>query len=255
MSSTALTTRKASSRDLAVFDKPAPPALIASLEMGNRLRSRGQLSTLGRPDGLDARAMVPQAVQRRNDTLISFAQADKAATSLYSELTFARLDRALAVEMVVTLYRAKGITAKNDPEGKLLAALDMFASDDIGRASGMWEPMRVTPAAVSFACRKLIFAGGVFVPQASELRAACIEARNRIQWAHDAAAAFRDAVAEADAILLLNSYDEWQRPYMTQQYQPLLARMLALHWNNDACQGEDEPTPFLLLVEQEQGKL
>jgi hypothetical protein len=224
MSSTALTTRKASSRDLAVFDKPAPPALIASLEMGNRLRSRGQLSTLGRPDGLDARAMVPQAVQRRNDTLISFAQADKAATSLYSEL-------------------------------KLLAALDMFASDDIGRASGMWEPMRVTPAAVSFACRKLIFAGGVFVPQASELRAACIEARNRIQWAHDAAAAFRDAVAEADAILLLNSYDEWQRPYMTQQYQPLLARMLALHWNNDACQGEDEPTPFLLLVEQEQGKL
>jgi hypothetical protein len=254
MSSTSLTTRKASSRDLAVFDKPTPPALIASLDMGNRLRSRGQLSTLGRPDGQGAREMVPQAVQRRNDTLISFAQADTAAMSLYSELTFARLDRDLAVEMIVTLYRAKGITAKNDPEFRLQAALDMFASDDIARASGMWEPIRVTPAALSFACRKLI-AVSIFPPQASELGAACIEARNRIQWACDAAVAFRDAVAEADALLLLNAYAEWQRPYLTQQYQPLLARMLALHWNNDACKGGDEPTPFELLVEQEQGKL
>ena len=253
----AATPRTSTSRALAVFDKATTPVLLAALELGNELR-RVQLPSLGAPDrGEHSMAVVPLAIRRRDELLEKFEEADKARSRLFFELTLATLDQDLAVDTVSTLYGALGVRPGEENDNQMRAALDMFASDDVGRASGMWEPMCVTPMALSLACRKLI-REAIFAPKAAELRAACKDARNRIQVAQEAAKRFCEKVVEADAILLMNAFDEWQRPYTTPQYEPLRARMLTLHSLNDACYGEEEDgplAPFGLLVEREQDRL
>jgi len=62
----------------------------------------------------------------------------------------------IAVPMVTTLYAALGVKASNDVEGMLKGALDMFQTDELGYASGLWEPINITPLTLALACQKLI---------------------------------------------------------------------------------------------------
>jgi hypothetical protein len=212
---------------------------------------------------------VPPALERRNRFLSLFAPADEARVTL-SHANWAELDRATTLQMVTTLYGAFGSKTKRE---MVKAVIDMFESDEIVRVTArflnadddpmpQWQPMLASPAALALACRMLI-ATHKFEPKPAELRAAVCDARNRLRGACSAAEFFCNRFLEWDAILLQHAHDEWERPYLTEQYRPLLKRVLDLHettliFGGEDCDGdwdEANPTPFELLIRAEQDKL
>ena len=156
-------------------------------------------------------------------------------------------------------------------DGLLKGMLDMIESDEIARATGgdwrlsndcdaasRWRPLELTPAVLSLACRKLI-ASQVFELKPAELRKACVEARRSMQSAYGAADDFCDRFLESDAILLLHNHEQWERPYLSKYYRPLLKRVLELHEESenywDGPRECEPPSPFQAAVEREQAKL
>jgi hypothetical protein len=246
--STAITTQP--KRTLAIYDSPLPMRIVKALETGNKLRGF-QRSFYGRPD---RKGMAPVVLPLRDKWLEQFADADLAAGAL-ERISWAGIDRNLAIDMLTTLYRSLG--AKPD-DGSLAAAIDMFESDALGVASGLWRPMNVTPAMLALACRSLINTC-IFPPKPAELRNACREADRAIGYACAAATNFREQVVEVDALLLMQAHDDWERPYLTERYRPILERMLYLHFCSDFYDDKysDDPPfhPFVVAVDQERAKL
>lgn len=235
----------------AIFDAPVMkilPALTATKRRGAVHRvhmGRGQ-------------AMVPIATRSRDEWLPNLAEMDDARRALWRALGES-LDAASATEMLMMLYERLGVKAGGETDNLLLAALDLFGADEIARATGMWKPNDVTPAALALAARKLI-ATSIYPPKPAELLAACREAGKVIAGAHATAQDYVDNTIEADAILLLHAHDEWQRPYQTLPYRLLLAHILNLHWIEADTEcvgiGEDAPLPpYAAAVEREQAKL
>jgi hypothetical protein len=104
-----------------------------------------------------------------------------------------------------------------------------------------------------------MIASQVFELKPAELRKACVEARGKIAAAYGEADDFCDRFLESDAILLLHCHEQWERPYLSKYYRPLLGRVLELHeesenfWDGPR---EGEPSsPFQAAVEREQAKL
>ena len=153
-----------------------------------------------------------------------FAAADNARTVLF-HAGYQQVDRATAALMVAALLGTFG--AKSDKD-LLAGMLDMLEGDEIAIASGLWHPLRVTPAMLAIACRKLI-ATATFPPRPAELYAACREASRSLRSAHDACDGLCDYVRRLDAVLLQFAPEQWREPYLTAQYRPIVQRMLSLH--------------------------
>src|SRR5262249_34244995 len=111
---------------------------------------------------------------------------------------------------------------------EIAGMLGMIEGTDDPSLAGFWQPMRLSPAGLALACRSLN-ATATFTPKPSELRAACRKAENNLRWAEEAADQLVDFVRRCDAVLLEFDHAEWERPYLTPAYRPVLGRMLELH--------------------------
>jgi hypothetical protein len=244
--------RKAS--ELTPFDRPLAE-LMPAIEFGAKLREReNQFRTWLIPE----RCSVGNARAARAQWLPLFGRADAARELLDRELAL-RVDRQTAAAMVSAMLA--GFGSKPDPD-VLAATLAMIGADEVARATGLWDPIRATPATLALACMKLIATAPKFAPKAAELRESLNDARNRLRWARDAAEALCCFVQRADAIMLRwADRDEWMRPYRTREYAPLLPRILAMHdAHGDGSPGWDErdpdvPNRFEALVSAEREKL
>jgi hypothetical protein len=224
-------------RDLRALERPLTD-LARALEIGKKA---GKVQIFRFPH--DA---VGIAQKFRDQHLELFAPAYHAETVLWRLLTDP-LDPETAVAMVTALMRA----FRSRPDKDVMTAmLGLLGADDIGTASGLWEPIYPSPAVLALGCEKLI-ATMKFPPQPSELRVACREARKQMDLAHDAAERVRDFVRVADAVLLKHTYAEWQRPWQLPQYRGARALMLSLHAIYGSADGEDEDVAFARLVEAE----
>jgi hypothetical protein len=241
-------------KTLAILDKPLVP-ISAALLTANRLREKysGTVECALR----HRQCYVAAAIKvRTEERLREFLEADVAASMLFLASN-EKLQRPTAVAMVTALYHALGMRLGDETAGLLEGSLDMFEVDEIGRASGLWEPLKVTPATLSLACRKLITTA-IYPPKPAELRAACKEAGDNLLWAYQAADELRDSVRKADAVLLhFAPHEEWERPYLTPRLRPALARMLELHdaYGDETPEAWDDDNEFRALVEAEQAKL
>ena len=240
---------------LAIFDKPLKP-ITSALLTGNKLREK--YSGTIAPYLQHRKDYVQTAIRVRNERLSEFVQADEARGTLYCAMMMESLEKPVGIAMVTALYHAVGVKLGDETAGMVAGVLDMLEGDEIGRASGLWEPLNVTPAILALASRKLITTS-VFPPKPAELRTACKEARDKLFWAQKAADETCEIARKADAVLLEFHRDEWERPWLLPQYRPLLARMLSLHSASAyeyGHEGEDEElTPFERLIEAERAKL
>jgi hypothetical protein len=252
MANDIITTKSPASRALAVFDKPLTPNVITALSAGKKLRRKYMGSALYFLD--HCQGAMRTAITCRNERLGDFLAAER----IVDLSVFHKVKRGTAVAMITTLYRSMGAKAGEETAGMLAGALDMIESDDIGEATGLWEPLEVSEVALAIACRKLI-ATTKFKPQPAELRAACKEAMDVLIFTRDAADRVFETVRRADAILLEFNHAEWERPWRTPQYRPMLAHMLELHdtFGDGSIEfyRDESPQPIKVLVEREQAKL
>jgi hypothetical protein len=224
-------------RDLRALERPLAD-LARALEIGKKAR-KVQIF-------LFPHDAVGIAQKFRDQHLELFAPAYHAETVLWRLLTDP-LDPETAVAMVTALLRA--FQAKPD-KAVTRAMLGLLGADDLGAASGLWEPIYPSPAVLALGCEKLI-ATMKFCPHPSELRAACCEARKQMELAHDAAERVRDFIRIADAVLLKHAYAEWERPWRLPEYRGAGVLMLGLHAVYGSADGEDEDAAFARLVEAE----
>ena len=229
-------------RDLTKSSANFVPALLT----GNRLKEKypAWQFSFGHSE-----TSVPTARMIRNERLADFLQADAAAVTLFHARA-QTLERAIAIDMLTGLYRALGVKAGDETEAMVEGALSVLLSNDIALASELWRPLKLSPAILSLACRKLI-ATAIYQPKPAEVHAACEDAGNNLLWAYQAADELREYVRRADAVLLQFAPDEWRQPYQTPQYRPALARMLELHWGED----HDDDNQFMALVNRERRRL
>jgi hypothetical protein len=241
---------------LAVFNEPIAP-IAGALAAGNKLRQKYKHATMNWSLPHRAHA-VCTAKHVRDNTLADFPRANAVARALSWDVHRPNIEQTDAYKMLSALYRRMGVKKSDESQGLLEGSLDMFASDDIGRASGLWKPLNASPAILALACRKLI-ATAIYPPKPAEVRAACEEARDLLSSAERVADRLVEDVRKADAILLQFDYDEWQRPWLTPQHRPALARMLELHsiYGDESEEFDfDEPVhPLRALVEREKARL
>ena len=183
---------------LAIFQEPLS-FITSALATGNRLLEKYKYP----PNdvltwGLDHhKASVFAARQVRNVGLCDFLAADAATRQLSNALS-GGIERPVAIAMLTALYRRLGEKMNEEGKGKVEGAMYMLESDDIGRASGLWKPIEVTPAILALACLKLINTS-VYSPKPAEVRAACEEARNTLWQAYRVADKLFKQVCKADA--------------------------------------------------------
>ena len=170
-------------------------------------------------------------------------------------------NREMIKAMVGALLGAFGVKADKDLLGGMV---DMLEGDEIAIASGLWKPLHVSPVGLALACRKLIATSPPYPPKPPELYEACREAENSLGLAQQAADKVVDFVRRCDAVLLEFAHDEWERPYQTPEFRPLLPRMLDLHatwgdgsraWNEAGWEDDYKNHPFSALVRAEEDKL
>lgn len=242
-------------KPLAVFEQPLA-RITPALNFGTRLVERRDNYCWF----AHSARMLPFVTEHRRKYIRDFWPADRAYLILGRKVQES-LDRKSAAAMIAAMLG--GFGAKTDKD-VLIAMLDMIEGDEIAIASGLWQPLHLSPAGLALACRQLI-ATAKFVPKPAELHAACREAQNRLHWAHDAADKLVDFVRRCDAVLLQFDHDEWEKPYLTPKDQPVLQRMLDLHdIYGDGSDAFDEGDcdddgnlrhPFAALLEAEKAKL
>jgi hypothetical protein len=244
-------------RTLAIFDKATSAPVLGALAIRHKLKDLVPCETTYSVHP----ALVPTQVERRAALLPHFAAADEAACTLYRALT-TRIEHSVAVTMLGHAYAALGIKPKR---AMLEAVADLIFADDVAHATGWpmartpdgervtpWEPLNATPLTVALGCR-MIVGSARFEPKPSEIRQAIIDARTEVRSAASVAEGYRDAVLQLDRILLMNAREQWERPYLSKQYRPLLARVLELH--QPSIFDDDEPSDFRKLIWAEQAKL
>lgn len=231
--------KKSNGRALAVFDSPGTVA--PHLNVANRLRQMEFRDVSFQ----HSNAAVRWATEERTKWLPLFDPADAADLALLrlnggEYWPVPPLERAQALKMLTALLGAFG--AKDDRD-IMLGMLDMLESGEVAAASGMWQPLRVSPVALALACRQLI-ATATFPPRAAELREACSKANCTLRSAQRRCHELVEYVRRRDAILLEFAPDEWRAPYLTPQYQNTVQRLLELHaidGNGDEDFGAEEP--------------
>jgi hypothetical protein len=173
--------------------------------------------------------MADFAGEMRNKLLPYFVAANQAHNLIAANNSIG-IERKIAVAMVSAMLGALG--AKGDKEA-LGGMIELIEGDAVARATGLWQPLNLTPAILAIACRKLI-ATSKFVPKPTELADACREAGREVARAECFCDELVDSVRRSDALLLEFAPDQWRAPYQLPQYQAIVQRMLELHetWGN-----------------------
>ena len=245
-------------RAISVYQAPLT-AITPALRFGTQLRNSGDQGWFGNTFFEHSKGMVSYATKGREKLLARFGPAVSASEVLAGALEV-NLDRKVATAMVGTLLGA--FAAKADMD-LLAGMIDVLEGNEIADASGLWRSVQTSPAVLALACRKLI-ASNKFTPKAAELREACHEAYCSLLWAYEAAKELIDFTRRCDVLLLEFDHKEWERPYLTPQYRPILAKMLELHrsegdgsaeWLEWYIIGEGKPPPLVAVIEAEQAKL
>jgi len=247
-------------RALTAYEKPLAP-LTPALRFATQLKEHSREVDVWFSHEV---AMVSFARDKRNKFIDMFGRADEARSILSNagQMYAGRPSRKMASAMIGAMLGAFGAKADKDV---LAGMLDMMENDELGCVSELWLPLNLTPASLALACRKLIATKERFAPTPAELAAACREAGNTLGWAKQACDELVDFVRRCDILLLEFDHDEWERPYLTPQYRPILERMLQLHdiygpgHNGAEDWGEDDdgnyPNPLYRLLVAEQAKL
>jgi hypothetical protein len=207
-------------RALAVFDKPGD--VTPYIQVGKQIRDAGFQNTWLFKHSAE---MVSFAREQREKWLPWLGPANAAYLALDKLDNRDAVGRDVAIDMLTALLGAFG--AKGDPE-IMLGMLDMLESGTIGEATQMWLPVRMSPVGLALACRQLI-ATSVHVPRAAELHQACRKAERTLGDAYGICKNLITLVRRCDALLLQFDHAEWEKPYLTPQYRPILPRMLQLH--------------------------
>jgi hypothetical protein len=181
--------------------------------------------------------MTDPALDSRNKLLRYFNAADQ-AHNLIAYNNHAGIERNIAAAMISAMLGALG--AKGDKEA-LGGMIELIEGDAVARATGLWQPLNVTPTILAIACRKLI-ATSKYVPKPVELAEACREAGGEVARAERYCEELADHVRRCDAMLLEFAPAQWREPYRLPQYETVVQRMLELHetWGN----GDDEFSPY-----------
>jgi hypothetical protein len=231
--------RYKSGRALAVHDEPVS-ALTSALSLGTKFKGQHHPFYWSFQHG---KGMADFAQEQRAKYLPQFASADAGRLAL-RDARRESLDRATAVEIVGAILAAFGAKADKD---LLAAMIDVLEGNEIARASGLWQPVDLSPAVLALARCKLI-ATKEFPPRPAELHAACLEASKALREADAVCDEMANCVQRCDAVLLEFAHDEWRRPYLMPQYRPLLPRMLELHDicgdGSDDFDDPDQPNTF-----------
>jgi hypothetical protein len=244
-------------RAISVYQAPLT-AITPALRFGTQLRNSGDQGWYGNTVFEHSKGMISYASKGREKLLAKFGLA-VSASEVLANVLYANLDRKVATVMVSALLGAFAAKADMDV---LTGMLDMLEGNEIADASGLWRSVQTSPAVLALACRKLI-ASNTFTPKAAELREACREAYCSLLWAFEAAHELVDFTRRCDVLLLEFDHKEWERPYLTPQYRPILAKMLELHRSegdgSDAWLewyvGEGKPLPLVSVIQAEQAKL
>ena len=229
-------------RDLTKSSANFVPALLT----GNRLKEKYPAweFSFGHSE-----TSVPTARMIRNERLADFLQADAAAVTLFHARA-QTLERAIAIDMLTGLYRALGVKAGDETEAMVEGALSVLLSNDIALASELWRPLKLSPAILSLACRKLI-ATAIYQPKPAEVHAACEDAGNNLLWAYQAADELRRVRAPRRRGAAGVRARRMAATVPDAAYRPALARMLELHWGED----HDDDNQFMALVNRERRRL
>lgn len=202
---------------LAIYEERLAP-LTAPLGVGMRIPTRDFKSVPHVPGAVGVAAEI------RDRHLADFAPADASRFAL-GAMSRTPLERRVALRMVGVLLELLGV--KDDPVA-LAAMVHLLEADGLARASRLWKPINVSPAALALAATKLI-ASQVFALKAAELAEACREAVKTMRKAEAACEALVDYVRKADAVLLAFAPDQWRVPWLMPEFRPILPRMLELH--------------------------
>lgn len=135
------------------------------------------------------------------------------------------------------------------PKSLLEGALTALLSDELGKQTGSWRPVKATPVTLLIAAQQILQTA-IFPPKPAEIVKACREVRKKLQNAHTLCNRWLDDLQNADAILLEFAPEQWVRPYTLPQYQDALLAMLQAH----QYAGMDDQTyagNFQKLVERE----
>jgi hypothetical protein len=182
--------------------------------------------------------MALRALDNRNKLLRYFYVADKVRCTVYR---YPGIERATAAVMVSAMFGALGTKADESIIDEMIGGCIEVIEGDAS-AMGMWEPLKVTPATLASACRKLI-ATSKFVPKPVESAEACREAWYRMIISWNYCERLCEFVVECDAVLLEFAPMQWCEPYMLPEYESIGQRMLHLHSNN-----MDENEDFCIAV-------
>jgi hypothetical protein len=223
---------------LAVLDQPlvaVSSAIAVAREAQKQLQQELPFGGyVGHPvEGPGRARFTGRASEIRSLMLPRFADVDRAACALFTELSVRELQHADAVAMVTALFRGLGMKAGDDSKGLLAGCIDMLRSDAIGLTTGLWKPLGATPVVLALAVRKM-FQTTKFPPKPCELREVCAAVRHRLALDHAYAQQWLDKMLDADIVLLEFDRVAWQSAWLDPQFHPLLSRALELHW----CQGE-----------------
>jgi len=157
-------------------------------------------------------------------------------------------DHDQAAAMVADLLGAYG----QKIERRMLAGMLAVLGGDRIAVSGLWKPTNISVASLGLACLTLL-TNNKFLPKPAELHAACIEAHRLLKQAEQAAKDLVDHVRRCDAVLLDFDHDEWERPYLTPEFAPILRRMLDLHImqgdGSEAYEQDDHPFEAKVIAE------
>jgi hypothetical protein len=251
---TGVAVRRKARRGLDVYKSvldPVMPALI----LGKRLFGQGEFGLSIWHDS----KLVPKAREARARWLAELAPA-WAAHSLLREACYRSPTREESSVLVAIML---GAFAVKPDEGVLNGMLDVLESDEVATVTGL-EPLHVSLVGLVMACRKLIRMSK-FTPKPAELAEACLETERELWRARVGTERLEQYLQKRDAILLEFDHDEWERPYQTPQYRPILRRMLELHdtygdgsekWDEQEWDDDGNPLyPFARLVKAEQHKL
>jgi hypothetical protein len=142
-----------------------------------------------------------------------------------------QVERSQAADILGALAGAFGQRAEHDI---VSAMVDMLANGDVvNLLSDLWEekptkPLRAAPITLALACRRLI-SRATYPPRPSEIENACRDVNYGFGVAGRICESLVNVVRAYDAVLLEFDRDEWERPYLTPQYRPVLRHMLELH--------------------------
>ena len=168
----------------------------------------------GDPSTLFAHAprSVPGAVQLRDQRLPRMIRVRHAEAELYHALSTRWMDQQTGAAIIGNLFRIFGVNQATTIPNRYWKARSLaLLSDELGKQTGSWRPVKATPVTLLIAAQQILQTA-IFPPKPAEIVKACREVRKKLQNAHTLCNRWLDDLQNADAILLDFAPEQWVRP-------------------------------------------